>query len=166
MLGMLSEMDIQEWFDEKSPTDLVGALYQILDSSNWANELCIPEQPVAKQAADIPTECMSRPPALRAAANSVRVGTLLAVIPPPLCDYTKPPARPFDSECHTVQTEHRLPPNAKQMHRMAQRRDFLLREFATREPSGNRLSEKRSERASKRPRGARGRYLPQEQEVC
>ena len=30
----------------------------------------------------------------------------------------------------------------------------------------DRLSEKRSERASKRPRGARGRYLPQEQEAC
>ena len=53
--------------------------------------------------------------------------------------------------------------NEKQLARIAARREFVLRELATRPPSGiNKLSQKRSERASKRPRGPRGRYLPQD----
>ena len=53
--------------------------------------------------------------------------------------------------------------NEKQLARIAARREFMLRELATRPRSGiNKLSQKRSERASKRPRGPRGRYLPQD----
>ena len=50
--------------------------------------------------------------------------------------------------------------NEKQLARIAARRDFVLRELATRPPSGKRVSEARSEHASKRSRGARGRYGP------
>ena len=49
------------------------------------------------------------------------------------------------------------------MGRIAARREFVLRELATRQPSEFKLSQKRSEIASKRPRGPRGRYLPQEE---
>ena len=48
--------------------------------------------------------------------------------------------------------------NVKQMGRIATRREFRLRELATRPPSGKRLFKVRSERASKRPRGARGKF--------
>ena len=48
--------------------------------------------------------------------------------------------------------------NLKQMGRIATRREFRLRELATRPPSGKRLFKVRSERASKRPRGARGKF--------
>ena len=42
------------------------------------------------------------------------------------------------------------------MGRIAARRDFRLRELATRPPSGKSLS--KGEQASKRPRGARGKF--------
>jgi hypothetical protein len=42
------------------------------------------------------------------------------------------------------------------MGRIAARREFWLRELATRPPSGK--SRSRGERASKRPRGARGKF--------
>ena len=50
--------------------------------------------------------------------------------------------------------------NEKQLARIAARRDFVLRKLATRPPFGKRVSEARSEHASKRSRGARGRYGP------
>ena len=50
--------------------------------------------------------------------------------------------------------------NGEQLARIAARRDFILRELATRPPSGKRVSEARSKQASKRSRGARGRYGP------
>ena len=154
---MLSEEDIQDWFDDKSPTDLVSALYHMLDSSNWADELCIPEQPVATRATGmlmhrLPPVCIGHADA----ATDASVGALLVGLPP-MCDDMAVPAQPIGLECHTS--------NAKQMHRIAKRRDFVLHELATRPPSGSRISEMRSERASKRPRGARGRYLPQEQKL-
>lgn len=169
-VGMLSEMDIQEWFDDKNPTDLVSALYQMLDPTAWADELCIPSTPVITPAPDMLTECMQRPP-VHAWPQAICVPTVvgaLVVGPPPLRADAAPPKRPLDDlECHTVvqQSEHHLPSlqNEKQLARMAARREFVLRELATRPPSGSKLSEKRSERASKRPRGPRGRYLPQEE---
>ena len=39
---LLSEADIEEWLDEKSPADLVSALYQMLEPPAWADELCTP----------------------------------------------------------------------------------------------------------------------------
>ena len=168
-LGLLGEVDIQDWFDDKNPTDLVSALYQMLDPTGWADELCIPATPVARLAPDMLTECMQRPPVYawpKAVISAAGVGALL-VGPPPLRADALPPKRPFDDlECHTVvQTEQHLPPlqNEKQLARMAARREFVLRELTTRPPTGSKLSEKRSERASKRPRGPRGRYLPQEE---
>ena len=46
--------------------------------------------------------------------------------------------------------------NEEQMGRIAARREFRLRELATRPPSGKSLS--KGEQASKRPRGARGKF--------
>ena len=57
---LLSEADIQEWLDEKSPADLVSALYQ-LEPPAWADELCTPAAPIATPAPDMFTECMQRP---------------------------------------------------------------------------------------------------------
>ena len=123
---------------------------------------------------DMFTECMQRPHIHawpKTAFGAAEVGALFIGTPPPHAD-ALPPTRPRDEfECHTVvqseqqQGQQHLASirNEKQLARIAARREFLLRELATRPPSGiNKLSQKRSERASKRPRGLRGRYLPQD----
>ena len=155
---MLSDEDIQQWFDDESPTDLVSALHHMLDSSNWADDWRLPEYPVTKETIITSTKYTHRPPVFigHAAADiSAGVGSLFFGLPP-LCDDAKAPAQLFDLEYRTA--------HAKQIHRIEQRREFVQRELANRPPSGKRLSEKRSERASKRPRGPRGRYLPQVEE--
>jgi len=170
-IGVLSEEDIQEWFDDSNTTDLVSALYQMLDPKAGEAEMCIPATQVGP--VTIGTRhahrCMQRPPVHawpKAATSSAGVGALL-VGPPPLRADALPPKRPLhDLECHTaVQTEQHLPAlqNENQLARIAARREFVLRELATRQPSEFKLSQKRSEIASKRPRGPRGRYLPQEE---
>ena len=173
---LLSEADIQEWLDEKSPADLVSALYQMLEPPAWADELSTPTAPITTPAPDMFTECMQRPhiPAWpKTATGAADVGALFVGTPPLRAD-ALPPKRPRDVEfeCHTVvqsklqqQQQHlALVQNEKQLARIAVRREFVLRELATRPPSGiNKLSQKRSERASKRPRGPRGRYLPHDE---
>ena len=172
---LLSEADIQEWLDEKSPADLVSALYQMLEPPAWADELCTPAAPITTPAPDMFTECMQRPHIHawpKTAFGAAEVGALFVGTPPPRAD-ALPPTRPRDEfECHisAVQSqqeqgqEHLVSiRNEKQLARIAARREFVLRELATRPPSGiNKLSQKRSERASNRPRGPRGRYLPQD----
>ena len=155
---------------QKNPAELVNALYQVLEPPAWADELCNPAAPTTTPAPHMFTECMQRPhiPAWpKTAIGDAEVGTLFVGTPPLRAD-ALPPKRPREElECHTaVQSEQqqqqhlRSVQNEKQLARIAARREFVLRELATRPPSGNKLSQKRSERASKRPRGPRGRYLP------
>ena len=173
-LPLLSEDDIQEWLDEKNPAELVNALYQMLEPPAWADELCNPATPTTTPPPHMFTECMQRPhiPAWpKTAIGDAEVGTLFVGTPPLRAD-ALPPKRPRDEfECHTIvrsellqQQQHLASvQNEKQFARIAARREFVLRELATRPRSGiNKLSQKRSERASKRPRGPRGRYLPQD----
>ena len=169
---LLSEADIQEWLDEKSPSDLVSALYQMLEPTAWADELCTPPAvPITTPAPDMFTESMQRPQ-IHAWPKSAEVGTLLVPTPPLRAD-ALPPKRPRDDFewSHTVQSEQQQQQqqqhspsihNEKQFARIAARREFVLREMAVRPPPGNKVSQKRSERASNRPRGPRGRYLPQD----
>ena len=171
-MPLLSEADIQEWLDEQNPAEMVTALYQMLEPPAWADELSTPAAPITTPAPDMFTECMQRPhiPAWpKTATGAAEVGALFVGTPPLRAD-ALPPKRPREElECHTaVQSEQqqqqqqhlRSVQNEKQLARIAARREFVLRELATRPPSGNKLSQKRSERASKRPRGPRGRYLP------
>ena len=163
--GLLNEADIQAWLNEKSPADLVNALYQMLEPV--ADQLCSPAVPITTPAPDMFTESMQRPQ-IHAWPKTAEVGTLLVPTPPLRAD-ALPPKRPREEfECHTIvrsellqQQQHLASvQNEKQLARIAARREFVLRELATRPPSRNKLSQKRSERASKRPRGPRGRYLP------
>ena len=165
---LLSEADIQEWLDEKSPADLVSALYQ-LEPPAWADELCTPAAPIATPAPDMFTECMQRPHIHawpKTATGTAEVGAPFVGRPPLRAD-ALPPKWPRDEfECHTVVQQERQQhlgsvQNDNKLSRIAARREFVLRKLATRQPSGNKLSQKRSERASKRPRGHRGHYLPQ-----
>ena len=173
---LLSEADIEEWLDEKSPADLVSALYQMLEPPAWADELCTPPAvPITTPAPEMFTECMQRPHLHawpKTAIGAAEVGALFVGTPPPRAD-ALPPTRPRDEfECHisAVQSQQEQGQehlasirDEKQLARIAARREFMLRELATRPRSGiNKLSQKRSERASKRPRGPRGRYLPQD----
>ena len=174
-LPLLSEDDIQEWLDEKNPAELVNALYQMLEPPAWADELCNPAAPTTTPPPHMFTKCMQRPhiPAWpKTAIGDAEVGTLFVGTPPLRAD-ALPPKRPRDEfECHisAVQSQQEQGQehlasirNEKQLARIAARREFMLRELATRPRSGiNKLSQKRSERASKRPRGPRGRYLPQD----
>ena len=114
--GLLDEDDIQEWLNEKSPADLVNALFQSHTAQSEEQQ--------------------------------------------------------HDEWSHTAQSEEQQHEeqqhspsihNEKQFARIAARREFVLRELAGRPPPGNKVSQKRSERASKRPRGPRGRYLSQEE---
>ena len=174
-LPPLSEDDIQEWLDEKNPAELVNALYQMLEPPAWADELCNPATPTTTPPPHMFTECMQRPhiPAWpKTAIGDAEVGTLFVGTPPLRAD-ALPPKRPRDEfECHMIvpselqqQQQHLASVrNEKQLARIAARREFVLRELATRPRSGiNKLSQKRSELASKRPRGPRGRYLSQEE---
>ena len=173
-LPLLSEDDIQEWLDEKNPAELVNALYQMLEPPAWADELCTPAAPTTTPAPHMFTECMQRPhiPAWpKTAIGDAEVGTLFVGTPPLRAD-ALPPKRPRDDFewSHTVQSEQQQQQqhspsihNEKQFARIAARREFVLRELAVRPPPGNKVSQKRSERASKRPRGPRGRYLSQEE---
>ena len=173
--GLLNEADIQAWLDEKSPADLVSALYQMLEPVAWADQLCTPAVPITTPAPDMFTESMQRPQIHawpKTAISAAEVGTLLVPTPPLRAD-ALPPKRPRDDFewSDTVQSEHQQQQqqhspsihNEKQFARIAARREFVLRELAVRPPSGNKVSQKRSERASKRPRGPRGRYLSQEE---
>ena len=167
--GLLNEADIQAWLNEKSPADLVNALYQMLEPV--ADQLCTPAVPITTPAPDMFTESMQRPQ-IHAWPKTAEVGTLLVPTPPLRAD-ALPPKRPRDEfECHMIvpselqqQQQHLASVrNEKQLARIAARREFVLRELATRPRSGiNKLSQKRSELASKRPRGPRGRYLSQEE---
>ena len=171
---LLSEADIQEWLDEKSPADLVSALYQMLEPPARADELCTPVVPITTPP-DKFTERKQRPQIHawpKTAIGAAEVGALFVGAPPPRAD-ALPPTPPRDEfECHTsvVQSQQEEGQqhlvsirNEKQLARIAARREFMLRELATRPRSSiNKLSQKRSERASKRPRGPRGRYLPQD----
>ena len=172
---LLSEDDIQEWLDEKNPAELVNALYQMLEPPAWADELCNPATPTTTPPPHMFTECMQRPhiPAWpKTAIGDAEVGTLFVGTPPLRAD-ALPPKRPRDEfECHMIvpselqqQQQHLASVrNEKQLARIAARREFVLRELATRPRSGiNKLSQKRSELASKRPRGPRGRYLPHDE---
>ena len=169
--GLLNEADIQAWLDEKSPADLVSALYQMLEPVAWADQLCTPAVPITTPAPDMFTESMQRPQ-IHAWPKSAEVGTLLVPTPPLRAD-ALPPKRPRDDFewSHTVQSEQQQQQqqhspsihNEKQFARIAALREFVLRELAVRPPSGNKVSQKRSERACKRPRGPRGRYLSQEE---
>ena len=166
--GLLDEDDIQEWLNEKSPADLVDALFQILEPE--ADQLCTPAVPITTPAPDMFTESMQKPQ-IHAWPKTAEVGTLLVPTPPLRAD-ALPPKRPRDDFewSHTVQSEQQQQQqqdspsihNEKQFARIAARREFVLREMAVRPPPGNKVSQKRSERASKRPRGPRGRYLPQD----
>ena len=172
---LLSEADIQEWLDEKSPADLVSALYQMLEPPARADELCTPVVPITTPP-DKFTERKQRPQIHawpKTAIGAAEVGALLVGTTPTRADalplVRKTP--PHEWKGHTVvQSEQQQEQqhlvsvqNEKQLARIAARREFVLRELATRPPSGiNKLSQKRSERASKRPRGPRGRYLPQD----
>ena len=166
--GLLNEADIQAWLNEKSPADLVNALYQILEPV--ADQLCTPAVPITTPAPDMFTESMQRPQ-IHDWPKTAEVGTLLVPTPPLRAD-ALPPKRPRDDFewIHTVQSEQQQQQqhspsihNEKQFARIAARREFVLRELAVRPPPGNKVSQKRSERASKRPRGPRGRYLSQEE---
>ena len=167
--GLLNEADIQAWLNEKSPADLVNALYQMLEPV--ADQLCTPAVPITTPAPDMFTESMQRPQ-IHAWPKTAEVGTLLVPTPPLRAD-ALPPKRPRDDFewSHTVQSEQQQQQqqhspsihNEKQFARIAARREFVLREMAVRPPPGNKVSQKRSERASKRPRGPRGRYLSQEE---
>ena len=174
-MPLLSEDDIQEWLDEKNPAELVNALYQMLEPPAWADELCTPAAPITTPAPHMFNECMQRPhiPAWpKTAIGDAEVGTLFVGTPPLRAD-ALPPKRPRDEfECHTIvrsELQQQLlhlasVQNEKQLARIAARREFVLRELATRPRSGiNKLSQKRSELASKRPRGPRGRYLPHDE---
>ena len=57
--GLLNEADIQAWLNEKSPADLVNALYQMLEPV--ADQLCSPAVPITTPAPDMFTESMQRP---------------------------------------------------------------------------------------------------------
>ena len=168
--GLLNEADIQAWLNEKSPADLVNALYQMLEPV--ADQLCTPAVPITTPAPDMFTESMQRPQ-IHAWPKTAEVGTLLVPTPPLRAD-ALPPKRPRDEfECHMIvpselqqqQQQHLASVrNEKQLARIAARREFVLRELSTRPRSGiNKLSQKRSELASKRPRGPRGRYLPHDE---
>ena len=166
--GLLDEDDIQEWLNEKSPANLVNALYRILEPV--ADELCTPAVPITTPAPDMFTESMQRPQ-IHAWPKTAEVGTLLVPTPPLRAD-ALPPKRPRDDfewshtseeQQHEEQQHSPSIHNEKQFARMAARREFMLREMAVRPPPGNKFSQKRSERASKRPRGPRGRYLSQEE---
>ena len=169
--GLLNEADIQAWLNEKSPADLVNALYQMLEPV--ADQLCTPAVPITTPAPDMFTESMQRPQ-IHAWPKTAEVGTLLVPTPPLRAD-ALPPKRPRDDFewSHTVQSEEQQHEeqqhspsihNEKQFARIAARREFVLRELSTRPRSGiNKLSQKRSELASKRPRGPRGRYLPHDE---
>ena len=104
---LLSEADIQEWLDEKSPADLVSALYQMLEPPAWADELCNPAAPTITTAPHMFTKCMQRPhiPAWPKTAIG-EVGTLFVGTPPLRAD-ALPPKRPRDDFewSHTVQSE-------------------------------------------------------------
>ena len=171
-LVQLNEADIQAWLNEKSPADLVNALYQMLEPV--ADQLCTPAVPITTPAPDMFTESMQRPQ-IHAWPKSAEVGTLLVPTPPLRAD-ALPPKRPRDDFewSHTVQSEQQQQQQQQQQHspsihnekqfaRIAARREFVLREMAVRPPPGNKVSQKRSERASKRPRGPRGRYLPHDE---
>ena len=172
---LLSEADIQEWLDEKSPADLVSALYQMLEPPARADELCTPVVPITTPP-DKFTERKQRPQIHawpKTAIGAAEVGALLVGTTPTRADalplVRKTP--PHEWKGHTVvQSEQQQEQqhlvsvqNEKQLARIAARREFVLRKLATRQPSGNKLSQKRSERASKRPRGPRGRYLPHDE---
>ena len=167
--GLLNEADIQAWLNEKSPADLVNALYQMLEPV--ADQLCTPAVPITTPAPDMFTESMQRPQ-IHAWPKTAEVGTLLVPTPPLRAD-ALPPKRPRDefeghmigpSELQQQQQHLASVRNEKQLARIAARREFVLRELATRPRSGiNKLSQKRSELASKRPRGPRGRYLPHDE---
>ena len=170
----LSEDDIQEWLDEKNPAELVNALYQALEPPAWADELCNPAAPTTTPPPHMFTKCMQRPhiPAWpKTAIGDAEVGTLFVGTPPLRAD-ALPPKRPRDDfewshtseeQQHEEQQHSPSIHNEKQFARMAARREFMLREMAVRPPPGNKFSQKRSERASKRPRGPRGRYLPHDE---
>ena len=83
----LSEADIQEWLDEKSPADLVSALYQMLEPPAWADELCTPPAvPITTPAPEMFTECMQRPHLHawpKTAIGAAEVGALFVGTPPP-----------------------------------------------------------------------------------
>ena len=107
----------------------------------------------------------------KTAISAAEVDALFVPTPPLRAD-ALPPKRPRDDfDWHAVQSEQQqqqqqhLPSihNEEQLARIAARREFVLRELAVRPPSGKIVSQKRSERASKRPRGPRGRYLSQEE---
>ena len=173
-MPLLSEADIQAWLDEQSAAEMVGALYQMLEPAAWADELCTPAAPITTPAPDMFSECTQRPhiPAWpKTATGAADVGALFVGTPPLRAD-ALPPKRPRDDfDWHAVQSEQQqqqqqhLPSihNEEQLARIAARREFVLRELAVRPPSGKIVSQKRSERASKRPRGPRGRYLSQEE---
>ena len=166
---LLSEADIQEWLDEKSPADLVSALYQ-LEPPAWADELCTPAAPIATPAPDMFTECMQRPHIHawpKTATGTAEVGAPFVGRPPLRAD-ALPPKWPRDEfECHTVvqpgsgsstwdQSRTRI--SFPELRRGA---SLCCASWPQGNPLVNKLSQKRSERASKRPRGHRGHYLPQ-----
>jgi len=172
--GLLNDADIQAWLDEKSAADLMGALYQILEPVAWADQLCTPAVPITTPAPNMFSQSTQRPQIHawpKTAISAAEVGARFVPTPPLRAD-ALPPKRPRDDfDWHTVQSEQQqqqqqhLPSiqNEKQLARIAARREFVLRELAVRPPSGKIVSQKRSERASKRPRGPRGRYLSQEE---